>query len=61
MENVVKVHPNGETAFESLGLGGYSPVGLVQNLLEFVHISCNMPWWATIVFGILLFNYVHLL
>jgi len=51
----VKVHPNGETTFESLGLGGYTPVGLVQNFLELMHISCDMPWWATIVFGILFF------
>lgn len=55
MENIVKLHPNGEPTFESLGLGGYSPVGLLQNFMEFLHISCGMPWWTTIVLGILFF------
>ncbi|XP_011173283.1 mitochondrial inner membrane protein OXA1L [Solenopsis invicta] len=49
IENIVKVHPNGEPTFESLGLGGWSPSGIVQNFLEFMHINLNMPWWLTIV------------
>lgn len=56
VENVVmKFHPNGEPTFESLGLGGWSPSGIVQNFLEFMHISLDMPWWVTIVTGILSF------
>lgn len=52
IENIINVHPNGEATLSSIGLGGYSPVGFVQNLLEFVHISCDIPWWGTIVIGI---------
>lgn len=33
----------------SLGLGGYSPVGLVQWTLEYMHVHANLPWWAAIV------------
>ncbi|XP_012225133.1 mitochondrial inner membrane protein OXA1L [Linepithema humile] len=51
VENVVTMHPNGEATFESLGLGGYGPVGLIQNFLEFMHISCDIPWWGAIVVG----------
>ncbi|XP_032669456.1 mitochondrial inner membrane protein OXA1L isoform X2 [Odontomachus brunneus] len=51
IEEIVKYHPNGEITFQSLGLGGYTPVGLVQNALECMHISLNMPWWTTIVIG----------
>lgn len=39
---------NGEPTFSSLGLGGYSPVGLLQWALEYVHISLDLPWFATI-------------
>lgn len=53
MENIVKLHPNGEPTFKSLGLGGWSPSGLLQNFLEFMHISLDMPWWLTIVAGTL--------
>lgn len=46
---VIKLHANGEPTFESLGLGGYGPVGIIQTFYELVHINCNLPWWATIV------------
>ncbi|KAG5310842.1 OXA1L protein, partial [Acromyrmex insinuator] len=49
IENIVKVHPNGEPTFESLGLGGWTPTGIVHNLLEFMHINLDMPWWLAIV------------
>ena len=35
--------------FAALGLGGYSPSGLVQSLLEFLHVNAHLPWWASIV------------
>lgn len=38
----------GEPTFESLGLGGWSPVGLIQSALEFIHVSVGLPWWGTI-------------
>ncbi|XP_076758949.1 OXA1L mitochondrial inner membrane protein [Xylocopa sonorina] len=45
----IKVHANGEPTFESLGLGGYSPIGLIQSYFEWLHISCDMPWWLSVV------------
>ncbi|XP_036591177.1 mitochondrial inner membrane protein OXA1L [Trichosurus vulpecula] len=38
-----------EQSLSDLGLGSYTPVGLVQNLLEFVHVDVGLPWWGTIV------------
>ncbi|KAG6798192.1 mitochondrial inner membrane protein OXA1L [Apis mellifera caucasica] len=43
------LHANGEPTFESLGLGGYGPFGLSQYFYEWLHISCDLPWWATII------------
>ncbi|KAF5905428.1 mitochondrial inner membrane protein OXA1L-like, partial [Clarias magur] len=34
-----------------LGLGSYTPVGLIQNILEFMHVSVGLPWWGAIVAG----------
>lgn len=34
---------------KALGLGGYSPSGLLQQLLDGVQYYTNLPWWATIV------------
>lgn len=31
-----------------LGLGGHTPPGLVQTLLEFLHVNAHLPWWASI-------------
>ncbi|EZA54730.1 Mitochondrial inner membrane protein OXA1L [Ooceraea biroi] len=54
VENIVKLHSNGEPTFESMGLGcNYTPVGLIQKSLEFLHIHCDLPWWTTIVIGTL--------
>lgn len=46
---VIKLHANGEPTFESLGLGGYGPIGIIQTFYELLHVDCNLPWWATIV------------
>lgn len=40
-----------EPSFVSLGLGGWSPIGLVQHCLEFLHVDCGFPWWGAIVTG----------
>ncbi|KAL2715445.1 mitochondrial inner membrane protein OXA1L [Vespula squamosa] len=50
---IQKVHPNGEVMFESLGLGGYSPVGFIQVSMECLHASYGLPWWSTIAIGTL--------
>uniref|UniRef100_A0A2M4BNU9 Putative cytochrome oxidase bioproteinsis protein oxa1 mitochondrial n=1 Tax=Anopheles marajoara TaxID=58244 RepID=A0A2M4BNU9_9DIPT len=40
-----------EPTFASLGLGGWSPVGIVQNCMEFLHIGLDLPWWGCIAIG----------
>lgn len=37
-----------EQSFTELGLGSYTPVGLIQNLLEFMHVNIGLPWWGAI-------------
>lgn len=41
----------GEPTFASLGLGGWTPVGMVQNCMEYLHIGLDLPWWAAIALG----------
>ncbi|XP_070070743.1 mitochondrial inner membrane protein OXA1L [Drosophila takahashii] len=43
----------GEPSFASIGLGGWSPVGLVQNCMEFIHCTWEIPWWGAIAMGTL--------
>ncbi|XP_054714895.1 mitochondrial inner membrane protein OXA1L-like [Uloborus diversus] len=38
-----------EPSLASLDLGHWTPVGLVQMFLEYLHIQCDMPWWLAIV------------
>lgn len=40
-----------EPAFSTLGLGGWTPVGIVQNCMEFLHIGCDLPWWTCVMIG----------
>ncbi|XP_077444329.1 mitochondrial inner membrane protein OXA1L isoform X2 [Stigmatopora argus] len=40
-----------EARLAELGLAGHTPVGVVQNLLEFMHMDVGLPWWAAIVVG----------
>lgn len=40
-----------ETSLAELGLGAYTPVGLIQNMLEFMHVDLGLPWWGAIVVG----------
>lgn len=40
-----------EPAFSTVGLGGWSPVGIVQNCMEFAHVTCDLPWWGAILLG----------
>jgi len=39
----------GEASLKSLGLGGWSPIGLMQQLIELIHVTCDVPWWLSIV------------
>lgn len=38
-----------EQSFAELGLGSYTPVGLIQNLLEFMHVDLGLPWWGPLL------------
>ncbi|XP_064331508.1 mitochondrial inner membrane protein OXA1L [Phalacrocorax carbo] len=40
-----------EVRLEELGLGAFTPVGLVQNFLEFLHLDVGLPWWGAIAVG----------
>jgi len=40
----------------ALGLGGYTPVGLVQNCLDFLHLNVGLPWWGAILCGTFVFR-----
>uniref|UniRef100_A0A674H780 Mitochondrial inner membrane protein OXA1L-like n=1 Tax=Taeniopygia guttata TaxID=59729 RepID=A0A674H780_TAEGU len=49
---ILENSPNfGEPRLEELGLGGSSPVGMIQNLLEFLHLDLGLPWWGAIATG----------
>lgn len=48
-----KLNALGEPTFESLGLAGWSPIGLVHRFFEFAHVDLGLPWWQTIVLGTL--------
>ena len=42
----------GEPALSTLGLGTwYLPTGWIQQGLDFIHASVDLPWWATIMIG----------
>ena len=32
-----------------LGLGGFTPVGAVENLLSLIHLELQLPWWLSII------------
>lgn len=43
-----------EPTLSELGLACHTPVGLIQNLLEFMHLDLGLPWWGAIVTGTVL-------
>jgi YidC/Oxa1 family membrane protein insertase len=32
-------------------LAGMSPSGLIQSILEWLHIGIDLPWWGCIAIG----------
>lgn len=54
-EIVDQLNALGEPTFASLGLGGWTPVGFVQNCFEYLHVTLGIPWWEAIVIGKLFF------
>lgn len=53
VEAAVSLSANGEPTFASMGLGGWSPVGMIQNCMEFLHVTVDLPWWGAIMLGTL--------
>ncbi|XP_068164207.1 mitochondrial inner membrane protein OXA1L isoform X2 [Antennarius striatus] len=43
-----------EPSLVELGLAAHTPVGLIQNCLEFLHVDLGLPWWGAIVAGTVL-------
>lgn len=41
----------GERSLESLGLGGWTPIGILQTGLEWLHVSIDLPWFLAIAAG----------
>ncbi|KAF2899865.1 hypothetical protein ILUMI_06313 [Ignelater luminosus] len=50
-ESLNQLNALGEPSLTSLGLGGWTPVGFVQNCLEYLHVAFGIPWWEAIVIG----------
>ena len=40
-----------DSTLAELGLAAHTPVGLIQNLLEYMHLDLGLPWWGAIVVG----------
>lgn len=40
-----------EPSITTLGLGGWTPAGIVQTLMEYLHIGVDLPWWTCIMIG----------
>lgn len=40
-----------EPSITTLGLGGWTPAGIVQTLMESLHIGADLPWWGCIMIG----------
>lgn len=59
-ETLNQLNALGEPTFASLGLGGWTPVGIVQNCFEYLHVTLGVPWWAAIVLGkVFYIIYIH--
>ncbi|XP_006037156.2 mitochondrial inner membrane protein OXA1L-like, partial [Alligator sinensis] len=41
--------PGLELSLSELGLGNYTPVGLIQTVLESLHVHLGLPWWGAIM------------
>lgn len=53
LEALNQLNALGEPTFASLGLGGWTPVGMVQQCMEYLHVTLGIDWWAAIVIGTL--------
>lgn len=49
VEALSQLNALGEQTFASLGLGGWTPVGIVQQIMEYLHVNLGLQWWAAVV------------
>ncbi|XP_058830820.1 mitochondrial inner membrane protein OXA1L [Topomyia yanbarensis] len=49
--DITELVAGAEPTFASMGLGGWTPVGIVQHCMEFLHIGLDLPWWGCIAIG----------
>ena len=50
MDDDLVLNSLGEPTFQSLGLGSHwTPVGWIQNGLEYLHVDLDLPWFQAIV------------
>ena len=42
-------HGQGVGELASLGLGAYTPPGVIQSALELLHVHAHLPWWLSII------------
>lgn len=57
-EIIKQINDLGEPTFASLGLGGNTPVGWVQSIFEYFHVTLGIPWWEAIVMGTLIIRFM---
>ena len=60
LKNISELTVLGEPTLTSLGLGGWTPIGLVQHTLELLHTYGELPWvWSivgvTVIFRAVMF------
>lgn len=47
-----------ESTLTGIGLGGWTPIGMVQQTLEFFHIGMDLPWWGAIALGTVIVRFL---
>ncbi|RIA97729.1 60Kd inner membrane protein [Glomus cerebriforme] len=40
--------------FKAMGLANFTPVGLIEEFFEILHVSTGLPWWGTITLATLI-------
>lgn len=50
-EIVEQLNALGQPTFASLGLGGWTPIGLIQECFEYLNVTMGVPWWGAIALG----------
>lgn len=57
LEEVTRTWGPGDLAANGLG-SFYTPAGLLENILDFAHVSCGLPW--CVLYSLLLLVLLHM-